>query len=269
MYAAFARATQQLPRMTQQVEHTARRAGASVGGQTHRFALGNEMRVSPAPGDGCSWRRFSELPPSRATERFPPAHPLWDATLYGGVEASELSAGAESSPCCRRRGSPARTCSRSSSNNRKAEPAPACSPSPQPPVRIPVPRPVPTPLDSVEDLTCNEPHLSRGSTRSSGAVLPVLPFGRITYRRRRCRTSVEYVKSAREPLIQGDAKPSRLLRGRSLRRQLHTHGSSTGSDAPGGSLEIKRLINDVYLAALLEGLALYVTSTVNRLVMFP
>jgi hypothetical protein len=51
VHAAFARATQQLPRMTQWVR-TAPLTGVTSWAADPRFALRNHIRVSPAPGDG-------------------------------------------------------------------------------------------------------------------------------------------------------------------------------------------------------------------------
>jgi len=72
VYAAFARATQQLPRMTQRVR-TAPLTGATSWRADPRFALGNHIRVSPAPGDG-SLAAVLGVAALRATE---PALPAW------------------------------------------------------------------------------------------------------------------------------------------------------------------------------------------------
>ena len=249
VYAAFARATQRLPRMTQRVR-TAPLTGATSWRADPRFALGNHIRVSPAPGDG-SLAAILGVAALRATERFPPAHPLWDATLYGGVEASD------SALVLRVHHAVADGVRLLNMLTFLLEPeaGPPASPSPQPPVRIPVPRPVPTPLDSVEDLARDAARLME--VRQGQAEQFFLSYLSAASRPVGAMSDISrYVKSARRTFDTGDAKPSRLLRGRSLRRQFHT------MDVPLAAMRRvarsnEATINDVYVAALLEGLALY------------
>ena len=174
VYAAFARATEQLPRMTQRVR-TAPLTGVTSWRADARFAIAQPHSCLTSPwrwlvvGDSRSGRpaRHGEVPGSPSPVG---CHPLWRS------RCQRLGARAEGSPCCRRRGSPAANAhvpSRTGSGPTgvtfaSASRADTCSWAPRLRRR---PR-------SGRGASCG------GSTRSSGAVLPVLPFCRITSRRR-------------------------------------------------------------------------------------
>jgi WS/DGAT/MGAT family acyltransferase len=245
VYAAFARATEHLPRMTQRVR-TAPLTGGTSWRADPRFALGNHIRVEPAPGDGSLHTIFG-VAGQRATEKFTSAHPLWDATLYEGVD------GGDSALVLRIHHAVADGIRLLQMLTFLLEPeaGPPASHSHQPSIRIPVSGP----LNAVEDLARDAARLFE--VRQGQAEYFLLSYLAAASRPVGAMSDISaYVKSARRTFDTGDAKPSRLLRGRSLQRQFHTlevpleamRRAARSNDAT---------INDIYLAALLEGLALY------------